>query len=107
MEGANLFFLDYLIMNFRRPLDFIYFIYFVTHIPPALLIDVASIFPEVILPNFLLSINKWYIKNFNDPLYARIWFKSFLVCELFLQLPFFFYASVGLWKGIIIIKLDK
>jgi hypothetical protein len=25
--------------------------------------------------------------------------KVFLVCELFLQLPFFFYASIGLWKG--------
>ncbi|CAJ0842123.1 3447_t:CDS:2 [Entrophospora sp. SA101] len=87
-------------VNFHRSLDFIYFIYFVTHIPPALL-DTTSIYPETILPSFLSSINKWYIENFNDPLYTttRIWFKSFLFCELFLQLPFFFYASISLWKG--------
>ena len=32
-----------------------------------------------------------------------IWFKSFCVCELVVQFPFFFVGAYAFWKGIAII----
>ncbi|CAO3654273.1 unnamed protein product [Cunninghamella echinulata] len=37
-----------------------------------------------------------------EPLY---WFLSFIYCELFIQLTFFFFACYGLWKNCIHIRL--
>lgn len=46
---------------------------------------------------------QWYCTEFRDPFMLREpgapWFLSFLVCELFFQLPFFFAAVRALWTG--------
>ena len=87
--------------NFLICLDLVFFIYFVTHIFPAILLDTYPAFPLSLTPDFLKSINQWYTENFNDPFYVNTpnWFRGFTCIELLLHLPLFFYVSIGLWKG--------
>jgi len=42
-----------------------------------------------------------YSNMFKDPfvLTPPAWYKSFVICELVLQFPFFFAASYAFWKG--------
>ena len=53
------------------------------------------------LPDFLNSINQWYTENFNDPFFVNTpnLFRGLAYIELLFHLPFFFYVSIGLWKG--------
>ncbi|RHZ49159.1 hypothetical protein Glove_529g44 [Diversispora epigaea] len=80
-----------------RPLDLFYFIYFVTHIPPTLLFDLHLILP---IFEFFGNINQSYKEKFNDPLFVNtpLWFYTCIYFEFFIQLPFFVYAIIGLWK---------
>lgn len=75
----------------------LFLIYFISHIPITLLIDMQAVFGAV-YPTALRDIITWYGKSFNDVLMSHppIWFKSFIVAETFLQLPFFFFAIWGL-----------
>ena len=43
----------------------------------------------------------WYSVSFKDPLILNppAWYTSFVLCEMFLQLPFFFVATYAFWKG--------
>ncbi|KAJ2019195.1 Transmembrane protein 97 [Coemansia sp. S680] len=88
-------------------LDIVYFFYFVSHIPITLLIDVVPIFPIELIPNALISLNSLLTDVLGDPFMGigsrarsdMTWFRSLLVCELVLQLPFFFYAVWALWTN--------
>ncbi|KAL3856443.1 hypothetical protein ACJMK2_011200 [Sinanodonta woodiana] len=84
-----------------RLLDIVFFIYFVTHIPICIFIDAQAVLPKWIYPDQLLSMMEWYTKELRDPMMADppSWFRSFCLCELFLQLPFFFPAAYVYWKG--------
>ena len=78
-------------------LRILYIAYFVTHIPITILIDLQGLF-STSYPQILSSILDWYIISFKDPLMRETptWFRSFLLCELCVQLPFFPVAIYGL-----------
>ncbi|KAG1135689.1 hypothetical protein G6F37_012600 [Rhizopus arrhizus] len=85
-----------------RPLDLIYFIYFATHIPITLCIDLQTFCPSSWVPKTLIDLFNFYKITFKDPLMGSnepmYWYLSFLVCEMVIQLPFFFAACYGLFK---------
>lgn len=87
-----------------RPLDLIYFIYFASHIPVTLAIDLQVFFPPQWIPQVLKDALTFYIETYKDPFMGSstpaYWFLSFVACELFIQLPFFFMACMSLIKGI-------
>jgi hypothetical protein len=76
----------------------IYLVYFVSHIPITCLLDLQGLFGAALYPNALQGIFKWYIETHNDVLMAELplWLRSFLFCEAFFQLPFFFMATYAL-----------
>ena len=53
--------------------------------------------------NQLTAMTADYVSKFRDPFMLKTpgqaWFNSFIVCELFFQLPFFFMAVKALWSG--------
>ena len=95
--------------NKLRTVDWILYCYFLSHIPITLLLDLQAIYPPNWVPQPLLDITTRYIDILNDPLMNPIknvhmyWFKSFVFCEAFLQLPFFFVAAYGVYHSKLII----
>ncbi|KAF7369054.1 putative membrane protein [Mycena venus] len=88
-----------------RPLDLVYFGFFVSHIFASLCIDFQTLYPPALVPGFLRTFAQWYISTSNDPFMSAmfghlddpvVWFKSFLFIELFFQFPTFFIAARGL-----------
>ncbi|NWH26023.1 SGMR2 protein, partial [Grus americana] len=49
----------------------------------------------------LTELLQWYVTTFRDPLMLQPpeWFKAFIYCEAFLQLPFFPVAGYAFLKG--------
>ncbi|KAG0748804.1 hypothetical protein G6F57_004858 [Rhizopus arrhizus] len=94
-----------------RTVDWILYCYFLSHIPITLLLDLQAIYPPNWVPQPLLDITTRYIDILNDPLMNPIknvhmyWFKSFVFCEAFLQLPFFFVAAYGVYHKKLWIRL--
>ncbi|GJE90316.1 DUF2781 domain-containing protein [Phanerochaete sordida] len=91
----------------ERPLDLIYFCFFVIHIPATLLIDVQALYPAWLVPRFISVLPELYVGFSRDPLIGGVmgllgssenynWFKTFLVLELCFQLPVFVIAARGL-----------
>jgi hypothetical protein len=85
----------------QRPLDLLFIIYFVVHIPTALLLDVQSILPRHLFHEELLKMTEGHIKSTGDPLVSTnpVWFKALVWCELILQVPYFFAATYAFIKG--------
>lgn len=83
-------------------MDQILYYYFISHIPITLLFDLQAIYPKTWVPQLLLDTNTRYVDILNDPFMNATlnthlyWFKSFVFCEAFLQLPFFFIAIYGI-----------
>jgi len=92
-------------MGLLRLLEWIFFFYFLTHIPITVFIDSIAVVPKdlgkLIYPQAAQDLLKWYTKEFRDPLMVDppAWFKSFIYCEVFFQFPFFFFAAYAFWKG--------
>lgn len=86
---------------FLRALEIIFFLYFATHIPITLFIDLQALLPEHVYPQQLKDVLRWYSEEFKDPMVVDPpeWFKSFIFCEAFLQLPFFPIAAYAFLKG--------
>jgi hypothetical protein len=93
-----------------RPLDLVYVVFFLSHIPASFLLDLQSIYPSHFVPAILKKAPELYFQMSNDPLIGGImgylgnkdhlvWFKSFLLLELVFQVPVFFLGIRGLWKG--------
>ncbi|KAF5355274.1 hypothetical protein D9758_006060 [Tetrapyrgos nigripes] len=92
-----------------RPLDLVYFIFFLTHIPASLLLDFQAIYPASLLPSQLSQLQKWYLEFSGDPLIGGmtggkgndelVWFATFVWVELLFQFPVFLLGMRGLWKG--------
>ncbi|NWQ83530.1 SGMR2 protein, partial [Columbina picui] len=76
-------------------------LYFLSHVPVTLLIDLQPLLPPGILPPALAELLRWYTGAFRDPLMLQPpeWFKAFIYCEAFLQLPFFPVAGYAFLKG--------
>uniref|UniRef100_A0A6J0V4C2 Transmembrane protein 97 n=1 Tax=Pogona vitticeps TaxID=103695 RepID=A0A6J0V4C2_9SAUR len=87
-------------MAATRVLEWVFALYFLTHIPITLLIDLQALVPDF-YPRGLTEWLTWYTAAFKDPLMADppSWFRSFIYCEAFLQLPFFPVAAYAFWKG--------
>ncbi|KAF8506660.1 hypothetical protein F5888DRAFT_1644316 [Russula emetica] len=92
-----------------RPMDLVYFIFFLIHIPSTLLVDCQTIWPKQLFPKFLQDIPFWYVGMSGDPLVGGAmgilgdgsdlaWFKSFLYLEALFQLPVFVLGANGLWR---------
>jgi len=82
-----------------RPLDAIFFLYFVSHTVITIVLDVQGVVPAHVVPSSFIALKAWYVDQYKDPFVAAPnawWFKSFMVSEAFLQLPFFVYAARGL-----------
>eukprot|EP00054_Salpingoeca_dolichothecata_P035668 m.5950 g.5950 ORF g.5950 m.5950 type:complete len:173 (-) comp5728_c0_seq1:21-539(-) len=79
-----------------------FFVFFVIHIPITLLVDLQAIGRHFYPPE-LTAANSWYVNEFHDPYMEAAnppaWFTSFIFCELFFQLPFFFFAVYAFWAG--------
>ncbi|EGN96698.1 hypothetical protein SERLA73DRAFT_140397 [Serpula lacrymans var. lacrymans S7.3] len=93
-----------------RPLDLVYFMFFLLHIPATLFIDLQALYPPSLVPRAISGLPQLYIRMSGDPLVGGvmglqgqsshfIWFKSFLVVEAFFQLPVFVLGARGLWTG--------
>jgi len=90
-----------------RPLDFLYFAFFLIHIPCTVLLDAQAIVPQHLIPNVLRDASEWYIAFSADPLIKGAfyggpefdWFRAFLYLEVFFQLPVFFLAARALYAG--------
>lgn len=80
--------------------------YFLTHIPISLLIDLQGNWGQL-YPQLLQDLISWYVVNFKDFLMGTppIWFRSFIVCEALFQLPFFFFAIYALWFKLNVIRI--
>ncbi|XP_061868462.1 sigma intracellular receptor 2 [Colius striatus] len=76
-------------------------LYFLSHIPITLLIDLQPLLPAGLQPPALTELLQWYAASFRDPLMLQPpeWFKTFVYCEAFLQLPFFPVAFYAFLKG--------
>ncbi|TEA28540.1 hypothetical protein DBR06_SOUSAS2010178, partial [Sousa chinensis] len=85
----------------RRGLEWLLGLYFLSHIPITLLVDLQAVLPRDLYPVELRNLRQWYTEAFKDPLLQNppVWFKSFLFCELVFQLPFFPVATYAFFKG--------
>jgi len=70
----------------------VYIAYFATHVPATILIDSQAIVPEKYVPSFARQLLKFHIKQNDDFLMLEqpMWLKSFIVCEVLVQLPMFY-----------------
>ncbi|KAJ4469863.1 transmembrane protein 6/97 [Lentinula aciculospora] len=94
-----------------RPLDLVYFYFFLNHIPASILLDFQKFYPAAYVPSLLLRIRQWWIDISADPLLmaaARgdnllhgelVWFGCFAWLELLFQFPIFILGMKGLWNG--------
>ncbi|XP_017678197.1 PREDICTED: transmembrane protein 97 [Lepidothrix coronata] len=76
-------------------------LYFLSHIPITALIDLQPLLPAGIPPRALTDLLQQYATSFRDPMMLQPpeWFKAFIYCEAFLQLPFFPVAAYAFLKG--------
>jgi hypothetical protein len=65
-------------------------LFFASHIPITLCMDIQAVF-GMYYPRVLRNLTTWYVDTFQDALMrdAPVWFQSLVVCEFFLQVPFF------------------
>lgn len=83
----------------NEALRWTFLIYFITHIPITLVLDLQVIFGEY-YPPALGSVMTFYLSSYNDLVLARspLWLKSFIWAEFLFQMPFFFAATYALWN---------
>uniref|UniRef100_A0A8C7EE20 Transmembrane protein 97 n=1 Tax=Nothoprocta perdicaria TaxID=30464 RepID=A0A8C7EE20_NOTPE len=84
-----------------RLLEWLFALYFLSHIPITLMIDLQPLLPAAGLYPESVKLLQWYAVTFRDPMMMQPpeWFKSFIFCEAFLQLPFFPVAAYAFLKG--------
>ncbi|KAI6141748.1 transmembrane protein 6/97 [Pisolithus tinctorius] len=90
-----------------RPLDLLYFSFFLIHIPATLLLDCQALYPKWAVPSPIKALPIIYLSFSSDPLIAGVfgyapgdfaWFKLFLYLEAFFQLPIFVLGAFKLWQ---------
>lgn len=90
----------------RRPLDLVFWLFFVTHIPATLLIDTQPLFPSL-HPKFIRDLLQFHISTNNDVLMKAFlndpssvaWFYGFVVLELIFQVPAIFILAHSVWNN--------
>ncbi|PCH44154.1 hypothetical protein WOLCODRAFT_144845 [Wolfiporia cocos MD-104 SS10] len=92
-----------------RPLDLLYFAFFLMHATATVLVDLQVVYPPALVPQFMKEITQYYMATYNDPLIGGVmgffgnsdsfvWFKTFILMEGFFQLPVFILGMRGLWR---------
>ncbi|KZP01720.1 hypothetical protein CALVIDRAFT_594414 [Calocera viscosa TUFC12733] len=95
---------------YKRPVDLIYFTWFLVNIPITLCIDMQHVYPKHLVPEQLKNVMVDYMERSSDPVtlgaFGLIgnpgqytWCIVALYLEFFLQLPIFFIGLWGLWKA--------
>lgn len=104
-------------------LDTVFLIFFISHIPITLFLDLQTILPAHVFPIWARELLQYYATTFSgkmfqpnfvlDPFmnlkHTPLWFKSLVACELVFQLPLFFILSYGVLQWILLaftISLD-
>lgn len=66
-------------------------VFLATHVPATVLMDSQALVPKSVVPKFAQRLLEFHISTNHDPLMddQPVWFKSFILCELMFQLPFF------------------
>jgi hypothetical protein len=77
--------------------------FFVTHIPITIVLDSQVVFPQELYPQFAQDLFTFYTDNFPDFLFKNCrtlypYVRWIGACEVFFQLPFFFFAVYALWN---------
>lgn len=69
----------------RRCVEWLLGLYFVSHIPITLFLDMQAVLPPELYPQEFSNLMRWYSKEFKDPLMQEppVWFKS----SLFVSTP--------------------
>ncbi|KAK9896919.1 hypothetical protein P389DRAFT_51166 [Cystobasidium minutum MCA 4210] len=83
----------------KRPLDAIYFGFFLSHLVFSLALDTQALFPREYFPKLLTQSLDWFLSTTNDPLFRngpQPWFRAFLWLELLFQCPVFIVGMIGL-----------
>lgn len=78
-----------------------FLIFFASHIPITILMNGQTVLPKALFPFALQQILPFYAAQFHDTLMTapfHIWFQSFVICEVLLQVPFVVYAVKSLFK---------
>lgn len=85
-----------------RTVDYIYILYFGSHIPIAICFDSQAVLPKWLYPEMFQNAVDWYTHEFHDSMMAHppAWFQTFIWFEILIQLPFFFVALYAYWKGV-------
>lgn len=85
----------------QRWQDVVFFVYYLTSVPIAFFVDLQAVLPEEMYPKQLVNLKNWYCREFRDPMMVDPppWFHSFCLCEIFLQLPFYFVGIYAYYKG--------
>ncbi|KAF9135753.1 hypothetical protein BGW39_000623 [Mortierella sp. 14UC] len=87
-----------------RPKDMAMFVYFASHIPATVFMDIVPLYPSFLAPLIqpLLEFQDYYVETFRDPFMgdrSLIWFNTFLHMEALVQLPFFVFAAWALYHN--------
>uniref|UniRef100_A0A7S2UJB6 EXPERA domain-containing protein n=1 Tax=Attheya septentrionalis TaxID=420275 RepID=A0A7S2UJB6_9STRA len=64
------------------------------------MMDSQAIVSREFYPQIILDTLEWYAETFKDPFMvpdSPPWFRSLILCELLLQVPFFFVSVYALW----------
>ena len=83
-----------------RPVDALYFAYFVLHLAASLCVDIQAIVPAHLVPTVFQNVLRDYLAQSNDPLLPRAWdpayawFRIAVLSEFFVQVPAF---TLGIW----------
>ncbi|KAJ3299891.1 Transmembrane protein 97 [Borealophlyctis nickersoniae] len=91
---------------FSRPVDIVFILFFLSHIPATLFVDGQSLFGQAIFPQPVQDAVQQWVDMSGDPWLAKvvegkpvdIWFRAILAGEFFFQLPAFFYLAAGFWN---------
>jgi len=85
----------------RRPMDLLFVVFFVTHIPTSLLVDGQCALPSEYFPQKATELLAFHLETFKDPLMGTCpgWLQLIIWCELLLQVPFFFAATYAFVRG--------
>ncbi|XP_060569277.1 sigma intracellular receptor 2-like [Ruditapes philippinarum] len=86
----------------ERYIEFVYLLYFGSHIFFAIFFDSQAIFPDWFFPQQLKDVVKSYTRDYGDSMVAEppAWYQSFLVCEMLFIVPFSFAAIYAYWNGV-------
>lgn len=84
-----------------RKLDILYLTFFILHIFIILNVDLVSLYPLSITPEYMLAIRKYYIETYKDRFFASPpgWFRWYLRVEGVYHLPLSAWAAWGIVRG--------